>query len=185
MNGFSSSNISYEKTENSRGYYDYWVVKLDSSGGVKWDKTIGGSNYDYAYSIKEIKPNYYNVAGFSSSGVSGDKTLALIGANDFWIVQLKYVPVAGASEASLISENRIIQPAKAASFTVYPNPAKYVLHVETGEAATLIIIDETGRQVMSQRVAGKADIAVLQLTAGIYYIKNASTNEIKKIIVTK
>src|SRR5690242_20940564 len=40
------SGISADKTEASRGLNDYWVVKLNSSGKVVWDKTIGGTRSD-------------------------------------------------------------------------------------------------------------------------------------------
>ena len=42
--GYSNSGISGSKSENVRGFYDYWIVKLDNSGQKVWDKTIGGSN---------------------------------------------------------------------------------------------------------------------------------------------
>jgi hypothetical protein len=37
----SSSGISGEKTQNSRGNDDYWVVKLDENRNIIWDKTYG------------------------------------------------------------------------------------------------------------------------------------------------
>src|SRR5215831_16263579 len=44
--GYSLSNISGQKTESSRGSYDFWIAKLDSTNKIEWDKTIGGSNVD-------------------------------------------------------------------------------------------------------------------------------------------
>src|SRR4051812_38216832 len=41
VGGYSSSNISGNKTENSKGAYDYWIVKMDGSGNKQWDKTYG------------------------------------------------------------------------------------------------------------------------------------------------
>jgi hypothetical protein len=49
--GFSRSSISGDKTENSFGDNDYWVVKLDSSGNIQWQNTIGGLGSDVLYSI--------------------------------------------------------------------------------------------------------------------------------------
>src|SRR3954447_17093120 len=42
MGGYSASNRSSNKSDNSRGGYDYWVVKVDASGNKQWDKTFGG-----------------------------------------------------------------------------------------------------------------------------------------------
>ena len=53
LGGYSESNISGDKTENSKGNYDYWVVKLDASGSVEWQKTIGGSGEDRLYSLQQ------------------------------------------------------------------------------------------------------------------------------------
>jgi hypothetical protein len=43
LGGYSDSDANGDKTENSLGGSDYWVVKLDGSGAVQWDNTIGGS----------------------------------------------------------------------------------------------------------------------------------------------
>jgi len=47
VGGYSNSNISGEKTEVSRGDYDYWLLKLDANGSILWDKTLGGLGMDY------------------------------------------------------------------------------------------------------------------------------------------
>jgi len=41
--GTSESGATGDKTENNRGATDYWIVKLDRSGKIEWDKTIGGT----------------------------------------------------------------------------------------------------------------------------------------------
>jgi len=47
--------------------------KLDSSGKIEWDKTIGGKGTDGARSVREVEKNKYVIGGYSSSGKSGDK----------------------------------------------------------------------------------------------------------------
>lgn len=86
--GFSSSNFSGEKSQNSKGGDDYWVVKLSNAGAVVWDRTIGGSLNDYAFSIDNTYYGDYIIGGSSSSGISGDKTEASKGGSDYWILRL-------------------------------------------------------------------------------------------------
>ncbi len=43
--GYSESNASDDKSENSKGSNDYWVIKLDSTGETEWDNTIGAKNF--------------------------------------------------------------------------------------------------------------------------------------------
>ncbi|RKZ25341.1 hypothetical protein DRQ29_06495, partial [bacterium] len=37
----------------NHGERDYWVVKLNSSGDIVWQKWLGGSDYDEAHSIQQ------------------------------------------------------------------------------------------------------------------------------------
>lgn len=65
----------------SGGYnYDCWIVKLDSSGGVDWQKAYGGTGDDYAQSVRQTSDGGYIVAGKSAS----------IGAmdGDCWVIKL-------------------------------------------------------------------------------------------------
>ncbi|MBU4603186.1 DUF1566 domain-containing protein [bacterium] len=47
------------------GKDDFWVIKLDSKGNIVWDKTYGGSNDDYAYSLIQTTDGCYVIAGES------------------------------------------------------------------------------------------------------------------------
>jgi hypothetical protein len=40
LGGYSGSNISGDKTENSIGSWDYWIIKTDSLGNIQWQNTI-------------------------------------------------------------------------------------------------------------------------------------------------
>jgi type IX secretion system substrate protein len=86
--GSSSSNISADKTQDSRGLEDYWIVKYDKHGKIQWDKTIGGGDFDYLASIEQTKDSGYILGGSSSSNKSGEKTEDSRGSQDMWIVKL-------------------------------------------------------------------------------------------------
>jgi hypothetical protein len=69
LGGWSRSDISGDKTEDSHGPYDslrplhdrwdYWVVKLDGFGNIIWDKTIGGDLTDHLYSRPMMEVTYW------------------------------------------------------------------------------------------------------------------------------
>ncbi|QMU27540.1 T9SS type A sorting domain-containing protein [Adhaeribacter radiodurans] len=90
LGGTSSSGISGDKTEASRGEEDYWIVKLNLDGSKAWDKTFGGNKSDYLASVQQSSDGGYILGGYSYSGKSGDKTENNKGdfSTDYWIVKL-------------------------------------------------------------------------------------------------
>ena len=59
------------------GACDVWVIKLDSSADIVWNKVIGGSNDDNSYSVEQTTDGGYIVMADTSS-IDGDIT----GLND-------------------------------------------------------------------------------------------------------
>ncbi|MEP7318559.1 MAG: T9SS type A sorting domain-containing protein [Panacibacter sp.] len=86
--GASNSDVSGEKTEGTRGGNDYWIVKIHKGGRIQWDKTIGGFNEEFIQDVKETGKDHFVIAGYSYSGISGDKTVPGRGGADYWLVYL-------------------------------------------------------------------------------------------------
>ena len=63
------------------GYYDFWVMKFDSSRSMQWQKTYGGANYDTLYSIEQTKDGGYIAAGSTNSFGAGHM--------DIWVLKLE------------------------------------------------------------------------------------------------
>ncbi len=97
---YSRSNISGDKSENSQGDYDYWILKVDNSGNILWQNTIGGSEIDYLQDIKQLADGTFMISGFSNSNLSGDKTENSNGGYDYWLVRLD-------SSGNILSQNTI------------------------------------------------------------------------------
>jgi hypothetical protein len=93
--GYSSSPISGDKTETSQGYNDYWIVKTDALGNYQWDRRFGGDGEDFMVSLEFSNDGGYFLAGYSYSGMSGDKTqpnwMPLNHTCDLWILKIDSV----------------------------------------------------------------------------------------------
>jgi hypothetical protein len=59
---------------------DAWVLKLDGSGNVVWQRTYGGTSWDYAQAIVPTFDGGYVVAGYTASFGAG--------ADDAWVLKL-------------------------------------------------------------------------------------------------
>ncbi len=62
------------------GLEDFWILRLDSSGNIVWQKTYGGSLEDVATSIQATSDGGFIVAGATDSFGAG--------SSDFWILKL-------------------------------------------------------------------------------------------------
>ncbi len=89
MGGFSESPADGDKSENSLGWYDFWIVKIDKHGNKLWDKSFGGSEYDKLCSVQETLDGGYILGGSSYSSTNKDKTDKSKGDNDYWIIKIK------------------------------------------------------------------------------------------------
>lgn len=69
------------------GDLDYWIVKLNSSGELSWEISVGGPEKDYATAIQQTNDGYI-VAGYVWSP-GGDISGAGKGKWDYWIVKLE------------------------------------------------------------------------------------------------
>lgn len=72
--GKSYSNKSFEKTQNIRGSWDFWVVKINKRGKIEWDKTIGGNYEDGVKSVIQTLDGGYALMGESASNISVEKS---------------------------------------------------------------------------------------------------------------
>jgi len=70
----------------NHGERDFWVIKLDASGNIQWEKSLGGSSFDIAYSIQETSDGGYIVVGEVYS-TDGDVTNTHV-IPDAWVVKL-------------------------------------------------------------------------------------------------
>ncbi|QHT68237.1 hypothetical protein GXP67_17105 [Rhodocytophaga rosea] len=86
--GHSDSGVGGDKSQASKGDSDYWIVKTTSDGTKQWDKSFGGDGFDDLTSLIQTSDGGFLVGGHSYSGISGDKTAANKGADDYWIVKI-------------------------------------------------------------------------------------------------
>lgn len=75
------------KSDENFGNGDYWIVKLNKSGNVEWQKTYGGSGDDRPKTIANTQ-NGYIVSGESTSQSSGNKKENIKEGTDIWVLNL-------------------------------------------------------------------------------------------------
>lgn len=68
-----------------RGKEDAWIVKINDTGNLQWQKCYGGSSMDFAYSIRQTADNGFIIANTSWSD-DGDLT-GNNGYSDFWVLK--------------------------------------------------------------------------------------------------
>ncbi len=172
-----SWSINGDVTDNHNGG-DYWVVKLDGSGNIEWQKAIGGIGEDYPQSIRQTADGGYIVAGYSDSN-DGDVT-GNHGFYDYWIVKLAGMETGTES---------IVFPGNIA---VYPNPATQELTIdltgsEFSSAGTVVtLFDIQGRNVLEKTINNLVIVInVMRLEKGLYFLRveNKEMNVVTRLVI--
>ena len=91
LGGSSSSDKSFDKSEKGFGNLDYWVIKLDHSGKVEWQKSFGGKYADELRSIDITFDGGCILGGYSNSPASGNKVSDGLGEGDYWVIKLNSI----------------------------------------------------------------------------------------------
>lgn len=155
--GSSLSGISGVKTEANYGLSDNWILGVDENLILKWQKTMGGSNYDYVNSIIEISHNQFKVFSVSESPISGNKTVGIKGGEDMWIYDLSTT----ATISSLVDS----------PISYYPNPVSNMLFFNNIEEHTeVLVFNQMGQLVIKTEVLNSS-IETNSLSSGIYMIQ--------------
>ncbi len=142
----------------NHGDEDYWVVKLDNSGSVVWQKALGGLGTDWAQSIQQTTDGGYIVAGTTGSS-SGDVTIQY-GDRDFWVVKLNPDNL---SSTDFSNANRV---------TIFPNPTKDFFKLSNYENIKKIeIYDLNGKKLLFKNDFEDEKISIQNFSKGIYSIK--------------
>ena len=78
---------SGEGLTNYHGLDDIWIVNIDSTGAILWEKCFGGSGYDTPRKIISIGNNEFYVLGGTGS-TDGDVQSYNQGNGDLWVVKI-------------------------------------------------------------------------------------------------
>jgi hypothetical protein len=137
------------------------LVKINNVGIIEWQNTIGGSEGDGIMALIQSSDGSYILGGNSNSNISGDKTENSRGEQDFWII--KHAATLGIEEKSF-----------ATAITLYPNPAKNTLQLNTKDQTIdqVNIYTMTGSKVLQMDVDTiSPTIDVSCLATGVYYVQ--------------
>ena len=147
------------------GDYDFWLVKLDASGVLTWEKSFGGTNEDSPYEIRQFPDGDIAIGGLSisnDSDVTGNH-----GSFDYWVIKLSPSGIVG------------VQDPEYPGFRFYPNPvsSKIYFELDTGDALEIELYNVFGQRVLDVPIhpthtsARTYAIPVSGLASGTYFIR--------------
>lgn len=164
--GYIVAGYSYSTDGDVVGNYgnlDYWVVKLNNSGAIQWNKNLGGTEEDRAWSVNQTSDGGYFIIGYTNSN-DGDIT-EYKGSSDFWIVKL-------APDTMSVTDYQLSE------FEIYPNPTKDIVNFNKEIDGKLF--NQAGQEVLSFKNASYIDVS--DLAKGIYVLQTAE-GVTKRIII--
>ena len=173
--GYSSS-IDGDATA-CNGNADFWCLKIDASGTLQWQRSMGGTQDEAAYCGVVTNDGGFALAGYSQSN-DVDITNAH-GSFDVWVIKLSFT-----ASTPVISQLQ-------AAIKVYPNPASGLVNISLPAElvdATLSLSNALGQVVFTNSAAGtRRQIDLANVPEGLYFlnIKNALGQVSTKIVCAR
>ncbi len=172
---------------NARGANDFWVVKINMDGDKLWEKSFGGSESEFAYSITNTSDGNFIILGDTRSSDLDVSTP--LGNADVWAVKFS------SSNGNIIWENtygglefdsaRGIIQLESGKYAIAGNSRSSNNHVENNNGsndAWIFIIDEDGNLEFEKNIGGSqidfANNLVETDDNSIVFVGNTDSNDI-------
>lgn len=181
----SSESVDFDITD-SKGTYDYWVVKLNSFGNKVWTKSYGGSEIENGYSITATNDGNYIFVGDARStdqDVTNPK-----GNADLWVVKFNgngAIIWNKSFGGSQFDSARAIEPGSDGNYLLAgaTRSSDGDVSVNNGENdAWLVIMDANGDLVFEKTIGGSnfdfgEDVILGHDNSSILLVGNTESND--------
>ncbi|QNF32136.1 T9SS type A sorting domain-containing protein [Adhaeribacter swui] len=174
-------------TASDYGETEDYSITIGESIPVQWNKRFGGSQNEGLTTVIKTSDGGYLVGGYSASGVSGDKSQAGQGKNDYWIVKTDaagnklWDKTYGGAENEYL--NRVIQTQDGgyllAGSSLSGTSGNKTQSSRGSRDYWLVKVDASGIKQWDKRYGGKGEDElkkVLQLTTGEYILAGHSNS---------
>jgi len=159
------------------GTYTGWLVKLDASGEIVWQRCLGSQVNNSLSAISILGQEHYLVGGGTRAN-GGDVDCDLKGQTDIWIVELQDTTV------GLKEEHQ-------RQWQLYPNPASTQTWLKLAEHtalehARIELYSPTGRLLHKAKPTSHFhEIDVAHLPKGLYLVRvwNGESWYVEKLVV--
>jgi hypothetical protein len=156
-----------EQMVTSNGGEDIYLIKIDNSGAFIWAKTIGGTDFEYAYAMSIGASQSILLAGAFQGTCDfdiNDGVAELVSGGDSDLFLAKYVQNSVGIN-SLLDKNNL---------RIYPNPADNILSIELNNDIInpKLEIYSTSGVLMNSLIINNSHstIDISELSNGVYYI---------------
>lgn len=186
--GKTLSSISGDVTGTNHGNYDMWLVKINDSGTILWNKLFGGSGADYHRSLKLTSDNGFIVSGYTTSSANGDVSGTNNGSNDYWVIKLnasgnkEWDKILGGSGSDIVNSVIITNDGNyvLAGYSNSSNSGNVSMISHGSYDYWIIKLDSSGTLIWENLFGGNGDevpFSIFQNPDGSYTIFGYSENE--------
>lgn len=85
--GGDSESDDGDVLSGNKGFSDCWLIKVNQTGAILWEKTYGGSLIEYLKTIRITEEGHY-ILGCSTNSYDGDVISGINGTLDYWVIRI-------------------------------------------------------------------------------------------------
>lgn len=157
--------------ESESGNYSGWLVKMDLSGAIVWERVYEYSQLNPVAWFNDLKITNDN--GYIITGTANNPGTIFANRQDFWLVKVDSNGCLYPTAACVTG----IKDVQMESVNIYPNPTTGTITVNLPNnvlAAELVLINLMGQRVLTAFITdgqGKVDVGDLPSGVYIYHIE--------------
>jgi hypothetical protein len=161
-----NGNVSY-----NYGSQDFWLLKINSTGFLVWQKSLGGTNDDVSNSLVATADGGFVLAGYIESNDYNSTITGALGNGDGWVVKL--------------GPYNNLTDSESFDYSFSPNPTKNLITLKSDKILNkqIKILDQFGRIILESKIEStETQIDLGELSSGIYFLQMEGQNNLQKII---
>ncbi|MFD1874340.1 gliding motility-associated C-terminal domain-containing protein [Hymenobacter bucti] len=128
----------------AQAHPDFWALKLTAQGAKQWERTYGGTGFEYVTAAQQTSDGGYLVGGPTDSEATCERVDPLRGGIDYWVIKLS--PDTGPVRPPLtyLTGDTLLCPGSQGQLTAVP-PARATAYLwSTGATTPTIPVTQPG-----------------------------------------
>lgn len=128
----------------AQAHPDFWALKLTAQGTKQWERTYGGTEFEYITAAQQTSDGGYLLGGPTESAATCDRPDPLRGGMDYWVIKLSPDTGPVSPPLTYLTGDTLLCPGSQGQLTAVPPARATAYRWSTGATTPTIAVTQPG-----------------------------------------